>query len=237
MQQPPPPEPPPREPPPPEPPPRPSLPQQRPWGYEPPQPPQPPQPPRPWYRQPLGIFAIITAALLAIGVLANALGGSQAPGAAPVTTAAPGAAPPPPTAASTTSTVPATLGDRIRQTAQDNLGAVGTVTAVDAQLGGTVTVSWEIAPAATMGLTRNQARLGALRIMRAVKQAEAGAGDDYQGVRLLGRYRPPGSAEPKTVVRLRFSKATVQRTEFSDLRYAEAYDLADTAIVDPAFLG
>jgi hypothetical protein len=234
MQQPPPPEPPPPEPPPPEPPPQPSLPQQRPWGYE---PPRPPQPPRPWYRQPLGIFGIVTAALLAVGLLANALGGGQAPGAAaPATTAAPGAAVPP-TAAATTTTVPATLGDRIRQTAQDELGTVGTVAGVDAQLGGTVTVTWEIAPAATMGLTRNQARLGALRIMRAVKQAEAGAGDDYQGVRLLGRYRPPGSAQPTTVVRLRFSKATVQRTDFSDLRYAEAYDLADTAIVDPAFRG
>jgi hypothetical protein len=221
-----------QQPPPPEPPPQPPLPQQRPWGYE---PPRPPQPPRPWYRQPLGIFAIITAALLAVGLLANALdGGAAAPGGSPATT---GAAPPPPTAAATTTTVPATLGDRIRQTAQEQLGAVGTVTGVDAQLGGTVTVVWEIAPAATMGLTRNQARLGVLRIMRAVKQAEAGAGDDYQGVRLLGRYRPPGGAEPKTVVRLRFSKATVQRTEFSDLRYAEAYDLADTAIVDPAFRG
>jgi hypothetical protein len=221
-----------QQPPPPEPPPQPPLPQQRPWGYE---PPRPPQPPRPWYRQPLGIFAIITAALLAVGLLANALdGGAAAPGGSPATT---GAAPPPPTAAATTTTVPATLGDRIRQTAQEQLGAVGTVTGVDAQLGGTVTVVWEIAPAATMGLTRNQARLGVLRIMRAVKQAEAGAGDDYQGVRLLGRYRPPGGAEPKTVVRLRFSKATVQRTEFSDLRYAEAYDLADTAIVDPAFSG
>jgi hypothetical protein len=223
-----------QQPPPPEPPPPPSLPQQRPWGYE---PPRPPQPPRPWYRQPLGIFAIITAALLAVGLLANALGGGQAPGAAPATTATPGAGVPPPTAAATTTTAPATLSDRIRQTAQDQLGAVGTVTGVDAQLGGTVTVTWEIAPAATMGLTRNQARLGVLRIMRAVKQAEAGAGDDYQGVRLLGRYRAPGSAAPKTVVRLRFSKATVQRTDFSDLRYAEAYDLADTAIVDPAFRG
>ena len=225
MQQPPPPEPP---------PPQPSLPQQRPWGYE---PPRPPQPPRPWYRQPLGIFAIITAALLAVGVLANALNGGQAPGGAPAITEVPGAAPPPPTAAATTTTAPATLGDRIRQSAQEQLGAVGTVTGVDAQLGGTATVVWEIAPAATMGLTRNQARLGVLRIMRAVKQAEAGAGDDYQGVRLLGRYRPPGGAEPKTVVRLRFSKATVQGTDFSDLRYAEAYDLADTAIVDPAFRG
>lgn len=223
-----------QQPPPPEPPPQPSLPQQRPWGYE---PPRPPQPPRPWYRQPLGIFAIITVALLTVGLLANALGGGEAPGAAPATTARPGAAPPPPTAATTTSTVPATLADRIRQAAQDELGAVGTVTGVDAEPGGQVTVTWEIAEAATMGLTRNQARLGVLRIMRAVKQVEAGAGDDYQGVRLLGRYRAPGAAEPATVVRLRFSKATVQRTEFSDLRYAEAYDLADTAIIDPAFRG
>jgi hypothetical protein len=219
-------------PPPPEPPPRPLPPQPLPWGYE---PPQPPQPPRPWYRQPLGVFAIITGALLVIGLLANALngGGGQAP--APATAAAPGATAPPATTGATTTTVPATLADRLRQAAQDELAAVGTVTAVDAQPGGQVTVTWEIAEAATMGLTRNQARLGVLRIMRATKQVEAGAGDDYQGVRLLGRFRLPGAAEPATVVRLRFSKATVQRTEFSDLRYAEAYDLADAANIHPAF--
>jgi hypothetical protein len=220
-----------QQPPPPEPPPRPLPPQPLPWGYE---PPQPPQPPRPWYRQPLGVFAIITGALLVIGLLANALnGGGQAP--APATTAAPGATAPPATTGATTTTVPATLAGRLRQAAQDELAAVGTVTAVDAEPGGQVTVTWEIAEAATMGLTRNQARLGVLRIMRAVKQVEAGAGDDYQGVRLLGRFRLPGAAEPVTVVRLRFSKATVQRTEFSDLRYAEAYDLADAAVIDPAF--
>jgi len=222
-----------QQPPPPEPPPRPLPPQPLPWGYE---PPQPPQPPRPWYRQPLGVFAIITAALLVVGLLANALdGGGQ--GAAPATTATPGAVAPPATAATTTTTVPATLADRLRQAAQDELGAVGTVTRVDAEPGRQVTVTWEIAEAATMGLTKNQARLGVLRIMRAVKQVEAGAGDDYQGVRLLGRYRLPGAAEPATVVRLRFSKATVQRTEFSDLRYLEAYDLADAATIHPAFRG
>jgi hypothetical protein len=220
-----------QQPPPQEPPPRPQPPQPLPWGYE---PPQPPQPPRPWYRQPLGVFAIITAALLVIGLLANALdGGAQAP--APATTAAPAATAPPATTGATTTTAPATLAGRIGQAAQDELAAVGTVTAVDAPPGGQVTVTWEIAEAATMGLTRNQARLGVLRIMRAVKQVEAGAADDYQGVRLLGRFRLPGAAGPVTVVRLRFSKATVQRTEFSDLRYAEAYDLADAAVVDPAF--
>jgi hypothetical protein len=222
-----------QQPPSPEPPPRPLPPQPLPWGYE---PPRPPEPPRPWYRQPLGVFAIITGVLLVVGLAANALdGGGQAP--APATTAAPGAVAPPPTTAATTTTVPATLADRLHQAAQGELAAVGTVTAVDAEPGGQVTVTWDIAEAATMGLTKNQARLGVLRIMRAVKQVEAGAGDDYQGVRLLGRFRLPGAAEPATVVRLRFSKATVQRTEFSDLRYLEAYDLADAATIHPAFRG
>jgi hypothetical protein len=184
------------------------------------------------------VFAIITGALLVVGLLANALngGGGQAP--SPATTAAPLAtAPPPATAAATTTTVPAALADRLGQAAQGELAAVGTVTAVDAEPGGQVTVAWDIAEAATMGLTKNQARLGVLRIMRAVKQVEAGAGDDYQGVRLLGRFRLPGAAEPVTVVRLRFSKATVERTEFSDLRYLEAYDLADAAVIHQAFRG
>jgi hypothetical protein len=181
------------------------------------------------------VFAIITVALLLVGLIANALdGGGQ--GQAPATTTPPGATAPPATAATTTaSTAPATLADRLRQAGQQELGTIGTVTAVDVQPAGQITVTWEIAQAATMGLTRNNARLGVLRIMRAVKQVEAGAGDDYQSVRLLGRYRLPGGAEPVTVVRLRFSKATVQRTDLSDLRYAEAYRLADAATVHPAF--
>jgi len=222
-----------QQPPPPEPPPPPQPPQQRPWGYE---PPQPPQPPRPWYRQPLGVFAILTTALLAVGLLANALdGGGQGP--PPATTAVPGAVAPPATATTTTTTVPATLADRLRQAAQDQLAAIGTVTAVDAEPGGQVTVTWEIVEGATTGQTRIRARQGVMRIMAAVKQVEAGAGDDYQGVRLLGRFRLPGSAEPATVVRLRFSKSTVQRTEFLDMNYIQAYQLADAAVIHPAFRG
>ncbi|HEU4397163.1 MAG TPA: hypothetical protein VFU54_04905 [Actinomycetota bacterium] len=222
-----------QQPPPPEPPPPPRPPQQRPWGYE---PPQPPQPPRPWYRQPLGVFAIITTALLAVGLLANALdGGGRGP--PPATTAAPGAFAPPATATTTTTTVPATLADRLRQAAQGQLAAIGTVTAVDAEPGGQVTVTWEIVEGATTGQTRIRARQGVMRIMAAVKQVEAGAGDDYQSVLLLGRFRLPGSAEPATVVRLRFSKSTVQRTEFLDMNYIQAYQLADAAVINPAFRG
>jgi hypothetical protein len=207
---------------------------QLPWGYR---PPRPPRPPRPWYLQPLGIFAIVTAALLVIGLLANAFtsgGGQAAP--APPPTAPPGTFTPPASSSAST-TAPATLAERLRQDAQAMLGPVGKITAVDAEPGGRVTVAWEITEAATMGLTRNNARLGVLRIMAAVKQAEAGAGDDYQDVRLQGRFRLPGASAPTTVVRLRFSRPTVQQTDFSDLRYLEAYELADAAVVNPTFRG
>jgi hypothetical protein len=175
--------------------------------------------------------------LLVIGLLANAFtggGGQAAP--APPPTVPPGTFTPPASPATST-TAPTTLAERLRQDAQARLGPVGTVTAVDAEPGGRVTVAWEIAEAATMGLTKNNARLGVLRIMAAVKQVEAGAGDDYQDVRLLGRFRLPGGGAPSTVVRVRFAKPTVQQTDFSDLRYLEAYELADAAAVDPAFRG
>ena len=47
----------------------------------------------------------------------------------------------------------------------------------------------------------------------------------------------PGRTEPSTVVGLRFAKPTVQRTDFNDTRYLEAYELADAATVQPAFRG
>jgi hypothetical protein len=133
--------------------------------------------------------------------------------------------------------LPASVADRIRAAAQDELGPLGEVTAVQAEPGGRVTVTWEITEAATTGLTKNYAKLGVLRIMSAVKQVEAGVGDDYRDVRLLGRFRLPGGSEPATVVRLRFAKSTVQRTDFIDTRYLEAYEPADAATIQQAHRG
>jgi hypothetical protein len=204
---------------------------QQPWGYR---PPTPPKPAPPWYRHPFGIMLIVTAALGLLLLLVDAFGGAGTPAPAPVTAAEPAPTGPPPT---TATTVPASVADRIRAAAQDELGPLGQVTAVQAAPGGRVTVTWEITEAATTGLTKNNARLGVLRIMSAVKQVEAGTGDDYRDVRLLGRFRLPGSSEPATVVSLRFAKATVQRTDFIDTRYLEAYELADAATIQPAFRG
>jgi hypothetical protein len=38
-------------------------------------------------------------------------------------------------------------------------------------------------------------------------------------------------------VRLRFEPATVARGGFEDRRYLEAFELADAAVIDPAFRG
>jgi hypothetical protein len=108
---------------------------------------------------------------------------------------------------------------------------------VTAPTGGPVTVTWEITQAGSPGLTKNNARFGVMRIMRAIQQSQLTAGAAAPGVRLLGRYQQPGSATPVTVVRLRFEPATVARGGFEDRRYLEAFELADAAVIAPAFRG
>src|SRR4029450_90299 len=68
---------------------------------------------------------------------------------------------------------------------------------------------------------------GVMRIMRVIQQTPAAAGGDAPAVRLVGRYQLAGSASPATVVRLRFAPSTVERGDFDDRRYLEAFALAD----------
>jgi hypothetical protein len=221
---------------------------QRPWGYQPPKPQEPSGPGTkppwqrpgarpPWYRHPVGMALIGAVVVILLALIVPAfVGGDQDPRPAPTTGAAAATVPPPtaPAATTTSTTLPLTVGDRLGQAIQDELGVVGTVTQVTAPPGGPLTVTWEVTPAGSTGLTRNNARFGVMRIMRAVQQS--GAVPD-QGVRLVGRYQLPGGTAPTTVVRLRFASSTVARTDFDDRRYLEAFELADTTIVHPAFRG
>jgi hypothetical protein len=233
-----------QQPPPPQPPQRPwgERPQpQQPWGYRPPQEPRrqrPPGAPPPWYRHPVGMLLIgaVVVILLALILPAFTAGDEPTP---TVTTAAFG--PPgstlPPAATTTTAGQPAGYADRLRQAAQAELREAGEVTAVTAPPGGQITVTWEITRAGTAGLTENNARFGVMRIMRAIQATPGGAGEGARGVRLVGRHQLPGQATPATVVRLRFDPATVERTQFDDRRYLEAFELADGAVVHPSFRG
>ena len=126
-----------------------------------------------------------------------------------------------------------TVAEQLGQAAQDELGAAGKVTSVTARPGGPVTVTWEITRAGSQGLTENNARFGVMRIMRAIQQSQLTAGGDAPRVRLIGRYQLPGAAAPVTVVRLRFEPATVERADFDDRDYLEAFELADAAVIHP----
>jgi hypothetical protein len=213
-------------------------PRQQPWGYRPPEPPKgqrPPGTPPPWYRHPVGLLLIAAVVVIVLALVAPFFTGG---GADPVPTVTSGAFIPPSTAAPATTSAgqPATAAERLRQAAQAELREAGEVTSVTAPPGGQITVTWEIRQAATQGLTENNARFGVMRIMRAVQQSDAAAGD-YQGVRLLGRSQLPGQAAPATVVRLRFDPETVESARFDDRRYTEAFELADSAAIHPAFRG
>jgi hypothetical protein len=180
----------------------------------------------------IGVVVVIVLALIVPAFTSG--GGGPAPtvttGAfgSPGSTAAPGT-----TAAGQAPTV----ADQLRQAAQNELGAAGEVTSVTAPPGGLVTVTWEITRAGSQGLTENNARFGVMRIMRAIQQSQLTAGGTAPRVRLLGRYQLPGAATPVTVVRLRFDPETVERGDFNDRRYLEAFELADAAVVHPSFRG
>ena len=117
------------------------------------------------------------------------------------------------------------------------LGGAGEVTSVTAPPGGPITVTWGIKQAGSQGLTENNARFGVMRIMRAVQKTQLAAGGAAPTVRLVGQYQLAGAAAPVTVVRLRFDPTTVERGDFDDRRYLEAFDMADAAVIHPAFRG
>ena len=212
----------------------------RPWGYQPPpaKPPRPPGAPPPWYRQPVGILLIGAAVVILLALIVPAFTG----GGDPVPTVTTGAfgAPGPTTAPAAPTTVtgqPPSPADQLAQAIQAELGSAGEVVSVTAPPNGPVTVTWEIKRAGSRGLTENNARFGVMRIMRAVQQSQLTAGGRAPAVRLLGRYQLAGAAAPVIVLRLRFAPATVERTDFDDRRYLEAFELADTAAIHPAFRG
>jgi hypothetical protein len=164
-------------------------------------------------------------------------GGGENP-APTVTTGAfgsPGTTAPP--AATTTSGRTATANEQLGQAVQQELGSAGRVVSVTAPTGGPVTVTWEITRAGSPGLTKNNARFGVMRVMRAIQQTSATAGGDAPTVRLVGRYQLAGSPAPVTVVRLRFDPSTVERGDFDDRNYLEAFELADAAVIHPTFRG
>jgi hypothetical protein len=209
---------------------------QQPWGYQPPKPPGPgPGSKPPWYKQPVGLLLIGAVVVILLALIVPAFtGGDAGTVPAPTTSAlgAPGTAPFPAAPTTTGTTLPATPADQLGQSIQDELGEVGRVETVQAPPGGPITVTWVIAPGGSEGLTRNHARFGVMRIMRTIQRTGV---DADKGVRLVGRFQSPGGGTPKTVVRLRFAKSTVERADFDDRRYPEAFDLAEAAIVDPAF--
>lgn len=215
---------------------------QEPWGYRPPpsgKGSRPPGRPPPWYRHPVGMLLIGAAVVIVLAVIVPAVTGGGSEPAPTVTTGAfgsPGTTAPPAGGTTTSAGQPLSAAEQLRQAIQDELGQAGEVTSVTAPTGGPITVTWEIQRAGSSGLTRNNARFGVMRIMRAMQESQLVAGG-APTVRLVGRYQLGGSADPVTVVRLRFDPSTVEQGNFDDRDYLKAFDLADAAVIHPAFRG
>ena len=186
------------------------------------------------------MLLIGAAVVIVLALIVPAFTGGGPDPAPTVTTGAfgaPGTTAPPAGGTATSAGQPPTAEDQLRQAIQGELGEAGEVVSVTAPTGGPLTVTWEIRRAGSPGLTENNARFGVMRIMRAIQETQLAAGGDAPTVRLLGRYQLAGAASPVTVVRLRFAPSTVERGDFDDRDYLEAFELADAAVVHPTFRG
>jgi hypothetical protein len=183
------------------------------------------------------MLLIGAAVVIVLAVIVPAFTGGGSEPAPTVTTGAFGA--PGTTAGATTTSAgqPTSAAEQLRQAIQAEMGEAGEVTSVTAPAGGPITVTWEIRRAGSPGLTENNARFGVMRIMRAIQESQLAAGGDAPTVRLVGRYQLAGAADPVTVVRLRFDPGTVERSDFDDRDYLKAFELADAAVIHPAFRG
>ena len=186
------------------------------------------------------MLLIGAAVVIVLAVIVPAFTGGGSDPAPTVTTGAfgaPGTTAPPAGATTTSAGQPPSAAEQLRQAIQGEVGEAGEVTSVTTPTGGPVTVTWEIRRAGSPGLTENNARFGVMRIMRAIQESQLSAGGDAPVVRLLGRYQLAGAVDPVTVVRLRFDPSTVERGDFDDRDYLEAFEQADAAVIHPAFRG
>ena len=186
------------------------------------------------------MLLIGAAVVIVLAVIVPAFTGGGSEPAPTVTTGAfgaPGKTAPPAGGTTSSAGQPLSEAEQLRQAVQAEVGQAGEVTSVTAPTGGPVTVTWEIRRAGSSGLTENNARFGVMRIMRAIQESQLAAGGNAPTVRLIGRYQLAASADPVTVIRLRFDPSTVEQGNFADRDYLKAFDLADAAVIHPAFRG
>jgi len=99
---------------------------------------------------------------------------------------------------------------------------------------GTVTVAWAINDNLTEGLTKTGARLDAKEILEAVKDRAI----PIKRVVLVGSFPLQdqyGNASEETVVRATFSGEVMDRINYETVDIRRIYDLADSAVIVPAF--
>jgi hypothetical protein len=99
-----------------------------------------------------------------------------------------------------------------------------------------VILTWAINENLTEGLTKDTARLEAIKILQAIDKL----GVDYSGAVLEGTYPlvdKLGNAAEETVVRASYDRATIDRINFENFLFKHVFDpdVASSAAIHPAF--
>jgi hypothetical protein len=99
-----------------------------------------------------------------------------------------------------------------------------------------IVLQWAINENLTEGLTKDSARLDAVRILKAIKSVAEH--DRYPGVAMKGSYSMQdkyGNVKEMVVIRATYNKATLERMNLDNIDFKTIFDIADIGSVHPAF--
>jgi hypothetical protein len=190
------------------------------WGAAPP--PQPPKPSKPYPWRNWAILGAVILVLFTIGRLTN----NDTPSSSPVTSAAATspAAPKPTSKPAAAETAPVSSEQLLRDAVAKELGDsnrnVERLPEFSAPEGEYIVLQWAINENLTDGLTKDGARLDAVKILKAIKSVPEH--DRYPGVAMKGSYLMQdkyGNAREQVVIRASYDRATLERMNLDNIYF------------------
>lgn len=225
--------------------------------WYPPQPSSPPTPPPGTGRPPLPRRAwsrfrgwptwvqIVLVAFAVIVIIGAAVGGGEDEGdkvASTDSTAVKTTTTKAPKATTTTAaTVPSSPQEVLRKAIDKSLSdgnrgkGVERLGAVNFTPGGDIEVHWAINEGFTDGLTKDRARRDAVEILEGVRKSGV---TDYDTLTIIGTYAlvdQLGNSSEDLAVRALYDKATVDAINFDGFDFKNAFEVAEGAMIHPAF--
>ena len=127
------------------------------------------------------------------------------------------------------------LNDAIKKTiGKNSRGIKNNIQVLGPEAGGDISITWAIDESLTEGLTKDEARIEATDILKAIVKSKI----KYTSVQLIGTYElvdKLGNTKESNVVIVNYTKELVDSINFKNFSFKNVFNIDTTAYIHPAF--